>query len=61
MWMFPACCVSDRGAGVNAMNSCGTTALHDAVLKGDKDIVEELLHNGANPLIQAMKGFISVV
>lgn len=38
------------------MNSCGATALHDAVLRGDKDIVEELLHSGANPLIQAMKG-----
>jgi ankyrin repeat protein len=54
--MFPACCVSDRGAEVNAMNSCGATALHDAVLRGDKDIVEELLHSGANPLIQAMRG-----
>jgi ankyrin repeat protein len=38
------------------MNSCGATALHDAVLRGDKDIVEELLQSGANPLIQAMKG-----
>jgi ankyrin repeat protein len=54
--MFPACCVSDRCAEVNAMNSGGAAALHDAVLRGDKDIVEELLHSGANPLIQAMKG-----
>ncbi|GFG41073.1 hypothetical protein Cfor_01952 [Coptotermes formosanus] len=56
MRMFPACSVSDRGAEVNAMNSCGATALHDAVLRGDKDIVEELMHSGASPLIQAMKG-----
>jgi ankyrin repeat protein len=54
--MFHACSVSDRGAEVNAMNSCGATALHDAVLRGDKDIVEELMRSGANPLIQAMKG-----
>lgn len=41
---------------MNAMNACGATALHDAVFRGDEEIVEELLHNGANPLIQAMKG-----
>jgi len=56
--MFPACCVSDCGAEVNAMNSCGATTLYDAVLRGDKDIVEELLHSGANLLIQAMKGCV---
>ena len=38
------------------MNSSGATALHDAVLRGDEDIIEELLQSGANPLIQAMKG-----
>jgi ankyrin repeat protein len=42
------------------MNSCGATALHDAVLRGDKDIVEELMQSGANPLIQSMKGYASV-
>jgi ankyrin repeat protein len=57
---FSACCVSDRGADVNAMNSCGATALHDAVLRGDKGIVEELMQSGANPLIQAMKGYALV-
>lgn len=43
---------------MNAMNSCGATALHDAVLRGDKDIVEELMQSGANPLIQSMKGYV---
>jgi hypothetical protein len=42
------------------MNSCGATALHDAVLRDDKDIVEELMQGGANPLIQAMKGYALV-
>lgn len=43
---------------MNAMNSCGATALHDAVLRGDDDIIEELMQGGANPLIQAMKGYV---
>jgi ankyrin repeat protein len=42
------------------MNSCGATALHDAVLRGDEEIVEELMHAGANPLIQAMKGCVLI-
>lgn len=56
--MCSACYVSDRGAEVNAMNCCGATALHVAVLRGDEEIVEELMHAGANPLIQAMKGCV---
>ncbi|KAF4523546.1 hypothetical protein B566_EDAN011994 [Ephemera danica] len=52
-------CLIDRGANVNAMNSCGATPLHDAVSQNCIEIVEELLQGGANPLIQAMKGKFS--
>ncbi|KAJ8869921.1 hypothetical protein PR048_028932 [Dryococelus australis] len=48
--------VAARGADVNAMNSCGATPLHDAVIEGNEEVVEELLQNGANPLIQPIKG-----
>jgi ankyrin repeat protein len=57
--MFPACCVSDHGAKVNAMNCCGATAMHDAMFRGGgRDVLEELSHSGANPLIQATKGCV---
>ncbi|XP_067011307.1 uncharacterized protein [Anabrus simplex] len=49
-------CLIDRGADVNAMNSCGATPLHDAVFQGDLEVVRALLHSGAHPLIQALKG-----
>jgi hypothetical protein len=38
------------------MNSCGATALHDSALRANKDIMEELMRIGGDPLTQAMKG-----
>ncbi|XP_072155100.1 uncharacterized protein [Bemisia tabaci] len=43
-------CLIDAGANVNSMNAYGTTPLHDAVNRGDREIVEELLKHGADPL-----------
>ena len=48
--------VADRGADVNCVNSLGDTPLHDAVARGDIDVVEELLRAGANPFIRSIKG-----
>jgi ankyrin repeat protein len=39
---------ADMGADVNAQDSEGKTALHEAVLSGNKPIVEYMLKNGAN-------------
>eukprot|EP00058_Branchiostoma_floridae_P024556 XP_002610046.1 hypothetical protein BRAFLDRAFT_129235 [Branchiostoma floridae] len=49
-------CLCDRGADVNLCNSKGATALHDAVLRKDTDIVQELLEHGACPLMVGTKG-----
>ncbi len=37
----------DAGADVHATNADGSTALHDAVVRGDEEIVSELLNRGA--------------
>lgn len=49
-------CLIDRGADVNCVNSLGVAPLHDAVARGDIDVIEELLRGGANPCIRAIKG-----
>ena len=46
----------ERGAEVNAETKDGVTALHDAVDRGDADIVSILLEAGASPLIKAETG-----
>lgn len=45
-----------RGANVNYSNIHGVTALHEAVVRGDKGIVEELLKFGALSTIKATSG-----
>lgn len=47
---------ADRGAEVNSETREGVTPLHDAVERGDLEIVELLLKNNASPLIKAEKG-----
>ena len=42
------------------MNSCGATTLNGTVIRGDEEIVEELMHAGANLLIQATKGCVLI-
>ncbi|XP_037782496.1 uncharacterized protein LOC119578901 isoform X1 [Penaeus monodon] len=49
-------CLLARGADVNAANSDGATPLHDAVARGNEEIVRILLDNDANPHIQCYKG-----
>lgn len=49
-------CLIARGADVNAANSDGATPLHDAVARGDENIVRILLDHDANPHIQCYKG-----
>uniref|UniRef100_A0A1S4N319 Beta-hexosaminidase bacterial type N-terminal domain-containing protein n=1 Tax=Pediculus humanus subsp. corporis TaxID=121224 RepID=A0A1S4N319_PEDHC len=46
----------DRGARVNAVNSCGATPLHDAISRGAKDVCSELINNGADVNIEPHKG-----
>ncbi|CAG7716281.1 unnamed protein product [Allacma fusca] len=46
----------ERGAEVNCETRDGVTPLHDAVDRGDVEIVEILLKNNASPLIKAEKG-----
>ena len=48
------CCVmhiSDRGADPTAVNCSGATPLHDAVVRGNLGIVDELLKYGANDAV----------
>ncbi|EEB20158.1 conserved hypothetical protein [Pediculus humanus corporis] len=47
----------DRGARVNAVNSCGATPLHDAISRGAKDVCSELINNGADVNIEPHKGW----
>lgn len=42
---------------MNSVNSLGVTPLHDAVVRGDIHVIEELLRAGANPCIRAIKGY----
>ncbi|XP_043220663.1 uncharacterized protein LOC122381028 isoform X4 [Amphibalanus amphitrite] len=49
-------CLTDRGAHVNAVNADGATPLHDAVRRGQLDVIEELLQSGGNPLARATEG-----
>lgn len=42
----------DRGLDIDALATCGWTALHEAASCGYQDIVELLLENGADPNIQ---------
>lgn len=44
-----ACSSLDRDADVSCKNRDGLTALHEAVIRGQASIIEELLHHGAEP------------
>ncbi|GAB6020638.1 hypothetical protein CHUAL_003309 [Chamberlinius hualienensis] len=50
------CYLLDKGANPNAINCYGATPLHDAIMRGEPDIVEELLRHGANPNIRPKSG-----
>ncbi|KAK7077573.1 hypothetical protein SK128_012480 [Halocaridina rubra] len=49
-------CLLARGADVNAANSDGATPLHDAVARGEENVIQILLEHDANPHIQCFKG-----
>lgn len=51
--------ILEKGANVNAQNSCNATPLHEAVDRGDYEICQVLLLAGADPLICATKGYIT--
>lgn len=46
----------ERGSSVNAVNVDGVTPLHDAVIRGDISVIEELLVSGASVSIRASSG-----
>lgn len=48
---------TDKGADVNCETTEGVTPLHDAVDRGDAEIVQTLLKSNASPLIKAEKGY----
>lgn len=55
--MIHVVCVDiEHNPDVNAINSDGTTPLHDAVLRGDVDIVKELVAHGADINAKATGG-----
>lgn len=49
-------CLCSHGAEVNAVNKDGGSALHDAVVRGNTDIVYCLLKYGADPSLQILQG-----
>lgn len=49
-------CLCLRGADVNAVNTEGCTPLHEAVTRGDEEVVEELLIHKADPTLKIMIG-----
>ena len=49
--------IAERGANVNLQNIYGATPLHDAVNRGDPDVVQELLMSGAATDIRAQSGY----
>jgi len=46
----------EKGAEVNCETYEAVTPLHDAVDRGDAEIIQILLKNNASPLIKAEKG-----
>jgi len=48
--------ISARGANVNKVNSKGYTPLHDAVKRGDLEVVTELLAYGADSALDVKAG-----
>ncbi|KAL8606628.1 hypothetical protein ACOMHN_025727 [Nucella lapillus] len=49
-------CLCTRGAQVNKYNSAGRTPLHEAVCRGDRSVMEELLAFGADPELTVTSG-----
>lgn len=49
---------TESGAEVDANNANGEVPLHDAVKRGDIEIIKELLRNGADANAQPFKGYI---
>ena len=49
---------SEHKAKIDATNSDGATALHDAITRGNMDIIEELVKAGASTTIRATNGLV---
>ena len=49
---------SERGASVNAGNSEGVIPLHEAVDRGDRGIIVELLRGNADVRMKSTRGYI---
>lgn len=50
--------ILECGGDINATNANGEVPLHDAVKRGDIEIIKELLTNGADVNVQPFKGYI---
>ena len=52
-----SCCSPEHSAQVDGTNAAGATPLHDAVSRGDPDVVRVLLDHGASNETVAKSGY----
>ena len=49
-------CLLEQGAEINALDNCGFTPLHTAIVAGNLEAVKELLQKGSDPTLKTKRG-----